>query len=467
MLRRFRTPDLQGKVILILMAVIFPVSIFLGLAQSRVMEPALYDEIRQVGLSFAQNLAGQIEAQRLLQKTNASQLIEDKIQSMVYAHPGIIRVDVIAKRPLTGQLYYLASNIEEADMMTPPESSILEQISAELEKEDEIPVWSIHHPIKVGGERAMIHVLVSLRFVSGIQSTILRINIIAAIMSTILLILVLSFLLRRAIDNEKQLKVAQESNEALTGKLQETQQALIQNEKLAAMGQLTASFAHEIGTPLNAISGHMQLLHMGLEKTIEGPAWKSVSDRMAIISGQLRKIEDIVKGFLQTTKKPIAQLKSLVPVRELVERVLALVQPTLHYHQVELTEDFRALKGQVEVVPLEIEQVILNLVNNAVDSMKEREGREKVRNQLQVRTFNDNDGAIVVVEIKDTGMGISKSNLKRIFKPFFTTKSAGEGHGLGLSICQQIVRSYGGEVLVESRWGEGTKVRVELPVMGS
>ncbi len=464
--KRFRAPDLQAKVILILIAVIFPVSIFLGLAQSRVMEPVLYDEIRQVGLSFAQNLSAQIEAQRLLLKPNASQLIEDKIQRMVYAHPGIIRVDVISKRPGTGALYYLASNIEEQESLIPPESALKDQVTAELEKEDEIPVWNIYYPLKVGSERAMIHVLVSLRFLSGIQSTVLKINIIAAILSTILLILVLSFLLKRAIENEKQLKVAQESNAVLSGRLQETQQALIHTEKLAVMGQLTASFAHEIGTPLNAISGHMQLLQMSLEKLMVGEAWKSVSDRLGIITGQLKKIENIVKGFLQTTKKPIAQQKSLVPVRELVDSVFALVQPTLQYHHVSYYPGFRAEKGIVEVVPLEIEQVILNLVNNAVDSMKERGAGSSVKNELRVRTYNDSSQKYVIVEIQDSGMGISEVNLKQIFKPFFTTKSAGEGHGLGLSICQQILNSYGGEVLVDSRVGQGTRVRMQIPVAG-
>jgi hypothetical protein len=464
--KRFRAPDLQAKVILILIAVIFPVSIFLGLAQSRVMEPVLFDEIRQVGLSFAQNLSAQIEAQRLLLKPNASQLIEDKIQRMVYAHPGIIRVDVISKRPGTGALYYLASNIEEQESLIPPESALKDQVTAELEKEDEIPVWNIYYPLKVGSERAMIHVLVSLRFLSGIQSTVLKINIIAAILSTILLILILSFLLKRAIENEKQLKVAQESNAVLSGRLQETQQALIHTEKLAVMGQLTASFAHEIGTPLNAISGHMQLLQMSLEKLMVGEAWKSVSDRLGIISGQLKKIENIVKGFLQTTKKPIAQQKSLVPVRELVDSVFALVQPTLQYHQVSYSPEFRARMGMIEVVPLEIEQVILNLVNNAVDSMKERGVGSSVKNELRVRTYNDLSEKYVIVEIQDNGMGISEVNLKQIFKPFFTTKSAGEGHGLGLSICQQILNSYGGEVLVDSRVGQGTRVRMQIPVAG-
>ncbi len=461
-LKYFNHLELQGKVSLILISVIFPVSILLGLAQSSVVEPLLQEEIRQVGISFAQNLASQIESQKLLGKANSAQSISDKIQSMVYSQPGIIRVDVIGKKPASDELYFIASNVEDSENQAPTDILVGDQTSARLEEEDELPVWNILHPVKSGSERAMIRVLVSLRFVSGIQALIHRINLIAAILSTVLLILILSFLLKRTIENERQLKVAQESNAALSGRLQETQQALIQTEKLAAMGQLTASFAHEIGTPLNAIGGHLQLLEMGLEKQVAEEIKGGIRERMGIITGQLRKIEDIVKGFLQTTKKPIARQLSTVAVADLVQNVLALVEPTFSRHGIQCQTGFGATSEKVEVVPLEIEQVILNLINNAIDSMKDRENGSPLN--LGIRTWNDKGPGRIVLEIADTGTGIPPENLKQVFKPFFTTKTDGAGHGLGLSICQQIIRSYGGEVTVDSEWGTGTKVRVSIPV---
>ena len=463
-LKRLRYPDLQAKVILILIAVIFPLSVILGLAQTKITEPVLYDEIRQVGMSFAQSLASQIENQRLLGKPNAPSLIDDRIQRMLYSQTSIIRVDVIAKKPGENTLFYVASNIEDVEATTPPPDSLKEEVVAEEGKDDNVPVWNIYYPIKSGSEKATIHILMSLRFVTSIQATVLRINLIAALMSTIMLILVLSYYLRRAIDNERQLRAAQASNEVLSGKLQEIQQELIHTEKLAVMGQLTASFAHEIGTPLNAIGGHMQLLNMDLEKAVQSEKMGAVSSRMGIITGQLKKIEDIVKGFLQTTKKPGVQEKSLVSVKELAERVLLLVEPVLQRHQISFGRDLSAKKDRVEVVPLEIEQVILNLVNNAIDSMRERSQTEEHRNALWVRTYNDPASSMVTIEVEDSGMGISDANLKQIFKPFFTTKAMGEGHGLGLSICQQVVRSYGGELLVESKVGKGTRMKVQIPV---
>jgi signal transduction histidine kinase len=462
---RIRTLDLQGKVFLILIAVIFPVSVLLGLAQSKVMEPVLYEEIRQVGVSFAQNLASQIESEKLLHHQNASNLIEDRIQRMIYAQPGVVRVDLITRKTKDGAPYYLASSIEEQEAAIPPLDSIKDHVSASVADEDGTPVWSITYPLKSGSNPAVIHLLFSLGFVSSFQSTILKINVIAAILSTILLILVLSFLLRRAIENERDLRVAQESNAVLSGKLQEIQQALIQTEKLAVMGQLTASFAHEIGTPLNAVGGHLQLLKMGLDKSLDGKIHKSTSDRIAIIAGQLKKIEDIVKGFLATTKKPIQQQKVVVSVGDLIDNVVALVQPSLQVSGIEYLAQIHDRNAKVEVVPLEIEQVLLNLVNNAIYSMKEKgRGEGTPLNQLRIRTESEVARNEITVEIKDTGVGISEQNLKQIFKPFFTTKPSGEGHGLGLSICQQIIHAYGGEVVVDSKLGEWTSFRVKLPL---
>ena len=461
--KRIRSMDLQAKVLLILALVIFPISILLGLVQARVLEPVLTEEVHQVAISFAQNLAGQIETHRWLQKPKPNVPIEDKIQQMMYTQPSILRVDVIQKKPDAPGLFYVASSVEDAELLSPPFDQLNDNVVSEITKEEGIPVWSIIFPVASGGTVANIHILASLRFISAVHSTTLKINLVGALVSTILLILVLSFFLRRAIENEKQLKVAQKSNEVLSEKLQEIQQELIHTEKLAVMGQLTASFAHEIGTPLNAIGGHMQLLDMDLVKAVPEDALRPLASRMGIITGQIKKIEDIVKGFLATTKKPIPQQRSLVTTRELIERILALVLPTLQRHQISFGQDFRASKDWVEVVPLEIEQVVLNLVNNAIDSMKGGGGAH-APNALWIRTLNDSEGQTVTIEIQDTGHGISAENLKQIFKPFFTTKSAGEGHGLGLSICQQIIRSYGGDILVNSVLNKGTTIKVELPV---
>ncbi len=467
LLRKIRAPDLQGKVILILIVVIFPISILLGLAQSKVMAPVFYQEVRQLGLSFAQNLASQIESGRLLSKPDATLQIEDRIQRMVYSQPGILRVDVIAKRSRNSEPYYLASSVEDQETLTPVLREWGPEVNSRLETEDRVPVWSILHPLRTPSGDALVKVLVSLDLVSAFQAKIFRINIIAAILSTILLILILSFLLRRAIENERQLRLAQESNAVLSGKLQEIQQSLIQTEKLAVMGQLTASFAHEIGTPLNSVSGHVQLLRMNLEKLIEQESFQPVSDRIGIISGQIKRIEEIVKGFLATTKKPMAASRARVELSGLIRNVIALVQPSLQVSGIQYHEDFGNCSLLIEVVPIEIEQVLLNLVNNAIYSMKEKKAHSVEageRSELRISLHAEGVGKFANLEIYDSGLGISDTNLKQIFKPFFTTKPNGEGHGLGLSICQEIIHSYGGEMAAESEFGSWTRIRVRLPL---
>ena len=444
---------------MILIGVIFPLSILIGLLQSQVMQPVLSEEVRQVGLAFSQNLSNQIQLQRLLTKPNPTFFIEDLIQRMMYSQPSVLRVDVIAKKTGTFQpgapaLHFIASSVEDEEGTGPEITELKETIEASVEKEDGIPVWNIYFPVKQGGEFANIHVLASLKFANSIKGLFLRINLLGALASTVLLILILNFFLRRAIDNEKQLKVAQMSNEVLSEKLQEIQQELIQKEKLAVMGQLTASFAHEIGTPLNAVGGHLQLLNMDLGK--------EHAERIGIISSQLKKIEEIVKGFLQTTKKPIVQQKIKITTRELIERIVVLVMPTLQRHQISFGQEFKATDDLIEVVPLEIEQVLLNLVNNAIDSMKNENTKKSAMNALWIRTYNIPGN--VVIEIQDSGSGISAENMKQIFKPFFTTKKTGEGHGLGLSICQQIVRGYGGEIVVVSKVNRGSSMKVQIPL---
>src|ERR1035437_7378955 len=107
-IERIRAADIQVKIVLILIAVIFPLSILIGLIQSKVMEPILSDEIRQVGVSFSQNLANQIQSQRLFYKSNPNIVIEDLIQRMMYTQPSVLRADVISRKPKGEGLYYIA-----------------------------------------------------------------------------------------------------------------------------------------------------------------------------------------------------------------------------------------------------------------------------------------------------------------------------------------------------------------------
>lgn len=466
--RRLRSAPLPTRIGILLFVVVFPISIIMAFVQSQILHPLLADEVKQVGISFAQNLAAHIEANRLLGRNDSTQRIEDQMQRMIYGQPSIIRVDVIAQSSFTGKLSYLASNIEGQETVSPELLELYQKTTIQEGEEEGLAIYDVYYPVRVGSESANIRVMTSRRFMDAVNAITLRINLLGALLSTVALILMLRYFLRRLFENEKQLKVAQQSNQQLSERLQGIQQELIHNEKLAVMGQLTASFAHEIGTPLNAVGGHLQMLEMEISK-IDGKAENRTQpffERLNIIQGQLKKIEGIVKQFLQTTKRPIAQQKEKVALSQVVSRVVQLLMPTLQRYQIRMNQEFETDQDWISVVPLEIEQVVLNLMNNAIDSIRERsalEGGEQ-RHSLSIRSYSS---ALVpgrwVLEIEDTGQGITPDNLRQVFKPFFTTKPVGEGHGLGLSICQQIIKSYGGEIRVDSQLKKGTIVRVELP----
>jgi signal transduction histidine kinase len=257
--------------------------------------------------------------------------------------------------------------------------------------------------------------------------------------------------------DDRRLRRAESENLALTEQLHDAQRQLMNNEKLAVMGQLTASFAHEIGTPLNAIGGHLQLLRDDVASV------PGVTARVDVINSQVSRIEQIVKNFLQSTAKPSSQ-RQLVDLNRLADQTLGIVRPRCEALGVEVKREFDREMGPVRVVPLELEQILLNLVNNSLDALKAR-GASRGRPQLSIQTRVDAEESRhwAVVSVYDTGEGISRDDLRNVLKPFFTTKRPGEGTGLGLTICQEIARKYGGKLDVDSKQGSWTRVTLRIP----
>jgi signal transduction histidine kinase len=302
-----------------------------------------------------------------------------------------------------------------------------------------------------------VHVVISTQTVSRLLGTFWQITGSAAIVSIVITIFMLNFFLRKTISNERLLRRAEDQNLQLSEQLHEAQRQLMNVEKLAVMGQLTANFAHEIGTPLNAISGHLQLLG-------EEVADKS-RNRLSILNGEVSRIEQIVKGFLQTTAKPVSQ-RQLVDINTLIDKTMGLVRPRLDAMELEVRCDLDRTMGPLRVVPLDIEQILLNLVNNSLDSLSsKRQGDERRALRLDISTkVARKDGEDwAEVSVHDTGMGIPKSDLRNVLKPFFTTKRPGEGTGLGLTICQQLASKYGGVLNIDAKEGAWAEVKLTLP----
>ncbi|MGH9355353.1 MAG: sensor histidine kinase [Terriglobia bacterium] len=231
----------------------------------------------------------------------------------------------------------------------------------------------------------------------------------------------------------------------------ETQKSLARSERLAVAGQLAASLAHEIGTPLNSISGHVQL--MARRKTGD----EATDRRLPIIQKQIDNIVRTVKQLLSWTRNFDLHLEA-VDVRRLLEESVLLSSPALELKKIKVHTDFRAcprIYGDVGY----LQQVFLNLINNSMDAMP-RGGSLDLRLIFPA----NGDGKSLAIEVKDSGEGIASENLEHIFDPMFTTKRMGSGTGLGLAICHQIVRQHGGTIEVSSELNRGTRFMVMLPV---
>ena len=462
--------DLQAKISLVLVAVILPTFLIVTLAENKIILPILEEEIRQVGLNAGKRLATELATSKWLSLPNPTPLVEDAIQELVYAQPDIIRMDVVAKELTSGRVKPIASNIEEDPSAPPVTFPLVESVTSEFRLDEAgVGQWEIFVPIEHRSRDqksfkkllGTIHVLVSTKAVSRVVGTLSKVTAGAALFSVVSLIFVLRYFLRKTISNDRLLKQTESENLQLLSQLQETQRQLLNNEKLAVMGQLTASFAHEIGTPLNAVGGHLQLL----KEEVSSALSPEVEARFEIVNGQLSKIEKIVKNFLQSTAKPVSQ-KQLVDLNQIVDQTLRIILPRVESLGLQVSKQYDQNMGPVRVVPLDVEQVLLNLLNNSLDSLKSKSVfRDQSRLQLKLisKVCKDRGRAWAQITVFDTGEGISKSNIRNVLKPFFTTKPPGDGTGLGLPICQQIVEKYGGDMVIDSKEGAWTAVTLRLP----
>ncbi len=227
---------------------------------------------------------------------------------------------------------------------------------------------------------------------------------------------------------------------------------LAQQERLAVAGQLTAAFAHEVGTPLNLVNSHLQLL------TTQGDLSTKTRERLDLIQTQLQRVGDIVRKLLGMTRRPQLHQEP-TPLHPLIESLHQLWIPNLTSHQVHF-ELVAPESCTLFVDRKQMEQIFINLVNNAVDAMPDG-GRIELRVQPDLTAPPSQPRWRF--ELEDTGGGIPPEILPRVFKPMFTTKPEGKGTGLGLPIVREIVRHHGGEVRLESRAGVGTTAHFSLP----
>ena len=226
--------------------------------------------------------------------------------------------------------------------------------------------------------------------------------------------------------------------------------------RLAAAGQTAAHFAHEVGTPLNLISGHVQLLKSDLERDP-----RDAESRIRTISAQIERIERIVRRMLDKTRfeTELAPLDLNSVLRKLCDAML----PAFDKRDIRLVETFADNLPLMAGSSDRLQQLFLNLLNNSLDAMPGG-GEIQIRTALEGKTGKAQH---ILVDFIDTGTGMTPQVMSRIFDPLYTTKDRGQGTGLGLVIVNQIVAEHGGRVEVESELGKGTRFRLTFAAIPS
>ncbi len=259
--------------------------------------------------------------------------------------------------------------------------------------------------------------------------------------------------------------------------LKQAQKQLVQSEKMASLGELTAGIAHEIQNPLNFVNNFSEVTQELLEELrqeLKHGNTDGVQDLMDDIIQNLEKInhhgkraDGIVKGMLQHSRTSSGQ-KELVDINVLCDEYLRLSYHGLRAKDKSFNAKFETSFDdtitKVNVMPQEMGRVILNLINNAfyAVSKKLQDGAADYVPTVRIRTQKDADK--ILISVQDNGMGIPEQIKDKIFQPFFTTKPTGQGTGLGLSLSYDIVKAHGGEIQINSEQGVGTIFQIILPV---
>ncbi|MHC2990410.1 hypothetical protein OB13_01890 [Pontibacter sp. HJ8] len=276
-------------------------------------------------------------------------------------------------------------------------------------------------------------------------------------------------------------KQVEERTAELKESLQElnaTQAQLIQKEKMASLGELTAGIAHEIQNPLNFVNNFSEVseeLCSELQQELQSghtagalPLALDLQQNLFRIHHHGQRADFIVKGMLQHARTATGE-KQLTDINALAEEIMCLSYQGLRAKdqefKAELVTDLDARLKKMEVVPQELGRVFLNLFNNAFYAVHQKKLRSKDHYQPEVRLSTRQENGKVEIRVWDNGVGIPEGIRNKIFQPFFTTKPAGQGTGLGLSLSyDSITKGHGGELKAESRENEYTALIITLPV---
>jgi two-component system NtrC family sensor kinase len=252
---------------------------------------------------------------------------------------------------------------------------------------------------------------------------------------------------------------------------------LIQSEKMASLGELTAGIAHEIQNPLNFVNNFSEvnselIEEMKIELTTGHyedavEIGNSISENEKKINYHGKRADAIVKGMLQHSRSS-SGIKESTDINNLADEYLRLAYHGLRAKDksfnASMKTDFDEKVGKVDVIPQDMGRVILNLITNAFYAVSEKKTQLPNGYEPTVSVSTRKLDNIIELTVMDNGNGIPQKVVDKIFQPFFTTKPTGEGTGLGLSLSYDIIKAHGGQIKVETKENEGSKFIIHLPV---
>jgi signal transduction histidine kinase len=274
---------------------------------------------------------------------------------------------------------------------------------------------------------------------------------------------------RKAREEAARAALAQETENLLKANTQlvQAKDQLNRSERLAAVGQLVASVAHEVGTPLHSIAWHVQAL------AEEPGATPEMRKRVAIIDDQLTRVVRIIQDLLSSTRPRQPEPKWLL-VEDVVNPSAVLMEPAFHEKGIALVVDTPKDLPLVWADKEKIHQVLVNVLANALAATP-AQGKVTISAGCREASADELDRGrlvadgmsplVITIEVQDTGCGMPEENVQKAFEPFFTTKAVGKGTGLGLFLSRESVVAHGGSLALMSQIGRGTTVTMTLPAM--
>ena len=269
----------------------------------------------------------------------------------------------------------------------------------------------------------------------------------------------LNVMLKRLDENKRELKDHISSLEKANQELQNAQKEIIRSEKLASVGRLAAGIAHEIGNPIGITLGYLELIN----KNKASPEEKK--DFLLRIESEITRVNRIIKELLDFSRPSNGEPEE-TNVHDLIKKTVDILMPQPVMGTIRVDYQFKAVKDEINADPNQLQQVFLNIILNAADSLAESNNPKRKDGEKVLTIHSKDTGDTIELKFQDNGSGISEEELAQIFDPFFTTKEPGEGTGLGLSVCYRIVEGMGGNIRAESVTGQGTTIIITLPQNG-